>query len=872
MRLLFGCGVVFGPVNTLAQTPNEFGQAGEATETIETIEEVRVVAGRLSAGIEGDFDPEVSYDQRSIRALAVSSLDELLQEIAPDLTSARGRFSGPPVVLVNGQRIASFREIRAFPPEALERVEIYAEDVALQYGYRADQKVVNFVLRPRFRANSARLSGGGSAAGGAEAFAADLGHLRILQGTRLHLNAELDRSPALHESDRDVGLLQAEQPASFSGNVYALPGSEIDSTLSALAGAEVRSATLPEDLSTFTLAGLLTSANDPLVQDDRAERTLLAERRAEILSASYALPVSEQVSATLSAEYSANQSDAELGFTQLSYLIPADHPLSPFDNDVSVIKAYQQVLQREQQSDSYEVNATLAGRWQGWSWTWLNRLNQFEREVSTDRGITADEFLDQVVAGDAQVDPLAGPTVLALQRERDTSEALDLSSRLLLRGVLFDGPQGPVQTSASVAWQSDQRDSETVLGNMISRNDLERDTRQLRFNLNTPLLETASGSKVSLNTNVELSDYSDFGNLNVLGAGLNWRVNPSVRLNASLTREEGPPEMAQLGDAISRAPNRRVFDFVNGRTENVTVVTGGNPALGADTRTVLNMGLQFEPFDQHDLSLTLNYVDSETDDPILSYPNPNAEIEAAFPARFVRDPAGQLVEFDSRPINLHNEQRRELRWGLRYSRVLRIDPERLRAERERAAARRPPVSDSARAERGRFLARRAARGGGGFGGRLRLALDHTYTLQDELTIAPGLAPIDYVGIGNAGRRRGGVEHEVTLRGSYSFRTWTARFNLRWQDDTRSLSGSTGQLTFSDLWFADLDLVYTFNPRAAWVRRYGLQFTRVKLSIDNLFDDQRRVEDQFGVTPLGLSDDEVDPRGRGVFLEIRKLFR
>ena len=58
------------------------------------------------------------------------------------------------MLLLNGQRISSFRELRDVPTEAIERVEILPEEVALKYGYHADQKVVNIVLRQRFRSTA----------------------------------------------------------------------------------------------------------------------------------------------------------------------------------------------------------------------------------------------------------------------------------------------------------------------------------------------------------------------------------------------------------------------------------------------------------------------------------------------------------------------------------------------------------------------------------------------------------------------------------------------------------------------------------------------------------------------------------------------
>ena len=44
--------------------------------------------------------------------------DELLEALAPQIGSARGREAGGrPVMLLNGRRISSFRELRDIPPE-----------------------------------------------------------------------------------------------------------------------------------------------------------------------------------------------------------------------------------------------------------------------------------------------------------------------------------------------------------------------------------------------------------------------------------------------------------------------------------------------------------------------------------------------------------------------------------------------------------------------------------------------------------------------------------------------------------------------------------------------------------------------------------
>mgnify|MGYP000673703296 CR=1 FL=1 len=109
-----------------------------------------------------------------------------------------------PVFLVNGRRISGFQEIQGVPTEAIERVEILPEEVALQYGYRADQRVVNFVLKANFRSVSGELTGRGPTQGGRTTAEIEGNILRIAGATRWSMDAEYERSNPLYESERDI--------------------------------------------------------------------------------------------------------------------------------------------------------------------------------------------------------------------------------------------------------------------------------------------------------------------------------------------------------------------------------------------------------------------------------------------------------------------------------------------------------------------------------------------------------------------------------------------------------------------------------------------------------------------------------------------
>jgi len=125
-------------------------------------EETIVVTGTRERGaVLGDIPAEVQLRPADIRAVGAASLADLLSELAPQIRSGRGRGGEAPVVLLNGRRIAGFAEIRNLPPEALARVDILPEEDALKDGDAADQRVVNVVLRERFRAFTGDIDIGG---------------------------------------------------------------------------------------------------------------------------------------------------------------------------------------------------------------------------------------------------------------------------------------------------------------------------------------------------------------------------------------------------------------------------------------------------------------------------------------------------------------------------------------------------------------------------------------------------------------------------------------------------------------------------------------------------------------------------------------
>ncbi|MGA9582182.1 MAG: TonB-dependent receptor [Allosphingosinicella sp.] len=166
--------------------------------------EVIVTGQRPRGSVIGDIPPERSFDLLDIRAFGANDIAGLLDVLGPQVASGRGRGDSGPVVLLNGKRVSSFAEIAKFPTEAIERMEVFPEELALKYGYRADQKVVNIITRERFSSRIGQLAYTVPTDGGRDTVGLNANYLHIAGDNRITLDAEYGRSSPLRESERTI--------------------------------------------------------------------------------------------------------------------------------------------------------------------------------------------------------------------------------------------------------------------------------------------------------------------------------------------------------------------------------------------------------------------------------------------------------------------------------------------------------------------------------------------------------------------------------------------------------------------------------------------------------------------------------------------
>ncbi|HEX8579396.1 MAG TPA: hypothetical protein VF655_07350 [Allosphingosinicella sp.] len=164
-----------------------------------------IVSGQRPRGsVVSDIRPERTFSPLDIQAYGVSNVGEFLQALGPQVSSSRGGENGRPITLLNGRRVSGFAEIAQIPIEAIETMEVFPEELALKYGYRPDQKVVNIITFERFRSQIGELAGSVATEGGYGSGRIQGSYFAIRGNTRLDAGAEYSRTSPLLESERDL--------------------------------------------------------------------------------------------------------------------------------------------------------------------------------------------------------------------------------------------------------------------------------------------------------------------------------------------------------------------------------------------------------------------------------------------------------------------------------------------------------------------------------------------------------------------------------------------------------------------------------------------------------------------------------------------
>jgi hypothetical protein len=217
----------------------------------------------------GATAPLLELTPADLESYGVDTLADLVDALKPMTRSSRS--DQTPVVLINGH-LAGTVEFDNLPREAVERVEVLPESVALQYGFSENQRVLNFVLREHYQAVPTRLTESGATEGGDRTTAADASWVHLQDEARVTVLGSYWENAWLRESDRGI-----EQPDSYDRTLQPNKSeSKIAATIShPLLGVSASFESSLDIINTKTLQGAvdLNSGDTQALQQNARQNT-----------------------------------------------------------------------------------------------------------------------------------------------------------------------------------------------------------------------------------------------------------------------------------------------------------------------------------------------------------------------------------------------------------------------------------------------------------------------------------------------------------------------------------------------------------------------------------------------------------------------
>ena len=790
-----------------------------------------------------DIQPERELGQDAIDSYGVSSVDELLGNIAVEL----GPDADQPLILVNGRRINDLSEIGAFPIEVVRSIEVLPRGSAVRAGGRAGQRVISITLKPKSRTATLTAAHNIATDGNWNGDRGEAMLTNVKGNVRANLSLRVRDEDSLLESQRDILQPTPSQPFALTGNVVAASGSgEIDPLLSALAGQIVTVTPVPPATAP-TLASFVANANNPAVTDLGQFRTLRPHTRSYELNGSFAAPLTPWLNSSSTIRLSRNHSNSLRGLPNAIFLLAATNRASPFSRNVGLAFYGMNPLRYRSDHDGIDVNETLDATFGDWSAN-FNARHSGSKDVSnvdrqTSSSIALGDTVNPFTASPAGLIPLVQDLTIA----RNTYNL----GQLVFNGPAGKLPAGTIQATVEgrLAWS--QLNWKSTL-RPLSNGKFHRNEQSIRGALDVPITSRANNfipqlGDLSADGEYTLVHYSDAGSLKHYELGLTWEPIPALRFNAGIDRTDLAPTIQLLNDPVIETPGARVFDPLTGQTVDVTQITGGNPGLKPETTTVRRLTGLLRLVPKLSLQLNAEYTDTHRRNSISALPDASAAVMLAFPDRYIRDSNGVLTTVDFRPVNFQSERDKRLRWGFSMNRRIGGTSPGAPGEPVSRAPTHPPTY-------------------------FQLTANHTMIFSDKILIRRGLDPVNLLSGGAIGVAGGRIRHQVDGTAALTSGGTGARVGITWRGASSLLTqfnGTSDTLRFSPLLLINLRAftdVSRFVPRSNWAR--GL---RLSLDMINVTNDRQRVRTSHGDTPLQYQPDYRDPLGRTIEIELRKVF-
>jgi iron complex outermembrane recepter protein len=744
----------------------------------------------------GSPNPILLFLPEDIAALGAASVGELLDAIKLEAKGA----GDEPIYLVNGRRVSSLAVMRDLPPEAVLRVQVLPEVEALRYGYTENQRVINVVLKDPYKGVTvdgvAELATEGGTALGKETLSAT----DLVQDRRFSINLAV-------EEDND--LLASER------GVLVTPASDTD----------LNGSPSPSNLAPY--------------------ESLRPWKQQGVLSAVLSQPLGP-ITATLEASVTSNRTRSEQGLSEGELTVPASDPFarSTASEQLSGYIPEAGPLVQTAHSTTSHFGLSLDAPLRTWTWSLVAAEDHIQSATNTDIGFDLGHAQALLDDDDAAFDPFS-----SLQPNLLNDPLTSRATSTLDDGVLdmvFDGeagrlPAGAVSTTFKVGSNFTHENSLASFPGLNQFETLTREQERGEAIVTAPIASRRLGvfpsmGDLSANLDLAVDKVSDFGVLKAIKVGFAWSPIPSVSLHGSWNLHQDAPTPQELDAPTVVTPNVSTYDYLTNQTLLVTELSGGNRDLRADEVKAVRLNLEYDPWERVPIAFMADWSRSDTRDLAATLPVATADVEAAFPERFIRDPAGNLVEINATSVNFA----RQTKDVLVFASVFHVKT--------------PPLMPGAKE------------------GHLFVAASDSWTLDDTVLIRPGLTQIDLLQGGAVAFAGGQPVHVANLTAGFGQSGGGAFLTAKHQSSTSVDNGlQDANLSYSPLTTIDVRTYLDLGSSPALSADRWAKGLRVTVSVTNLFGSRQTVHNGLDQVPLAFQSAYLDPVGRFVHLELRKIF-
>lgn len=602
------------------------------------------------------------------------------------------------LILINSKRMSLFTDslqnessdLAFLPTGMLERVEILRDGAGPTYGADAVAGVVNFILRENF--NGVELGGfyGVSQEGDAAQYRTNAIIGTSMDRGSVILGIEYSYRDKLYQRERDFAANPIQGFTGAGVPVYGVstaPGARLFTTTGNQlvrcygndGGVAYNGPKVPG-----TQAGALCPTYNPGV-----DSTIIGGQKNLNIAGHGEFELTSNINMTASFIYGDRESSYDLSANPFNanssvgpyttgIVIPGSSSANPFGEDVSLAWRPAQYALRLNNVDANQLwadfgfNGTLdiLG---GLAW---NVSHTYSKTTATNKtsGIPWATHLQRVLVPElCAADPVcsridggpvtniddlfSGRTPFTAAQQRYAFYTSVANSKFESRqtqanvsGSLFDLPAGRVSYALGVEFREETGEavpdavaaSGESISNATNPTTGKFDTKEVYGEVEIPLLANMPFAEaLTLNLQGRYSDFSNFGDTNTYKVGLNWAVNPSLRLRTSFGTSFRAPNVLELygggvesfsfltdpctnWDAAATNPtiksNCQALGAPAGYMQaapQIKVRSGGNSLLSPEEGESFTVGFVTTPSFLPNFALTLDYYEIEVTNGIV---------------------------------------------------------------------------------------------------------------------------------------------------------------------------------------------------------------------------------------------------------------